>query len=250
MSVDYPLIAADNKLKDAFVDTTKDEREGLARWKREVIFAKQALDANPSLKQCDQDSVRNAIFNIALTGVSLNPIKKEAYLIPRKGRARLDISYQGLIRLITEAGAVHGIDAAVVREGDEFRVSHGTNPEIVHFPQMDTSKKITHVYAVATLPPGIKQFVVLDRKEIDKVRAMSTAKDSPWTTWEEEMCKKTAVKRLVKLLPRTERLDYAVDLLNKQDSDLSAKEGSRAEELIKQFGGDAITLKNSGDCYE
>jgi len=50
---------------------------------REISFAVQAINGSEMLQKCDRNSVLQAVYNIALTGLSLNPIAKLAYLTPR-----------------------------------------------------------------------------------------------------------------------------------------------------------------------
>lgn len=61
------------------------------------------------------------------------------------------------------------------------------------------------MYCVAkNLVANEKVFVYLSKADIEKVRNASKAGDSkysPWNTWYEEMAKKTAIKRMCKLLP-------------------------------------------------
>jgi len=69
---------------------------------REAGFAIQILMNNPYLMKADPLSVKDAVVNIALTGLTLNPALKYAYLVPRKVKSDLkcilDISYIGMIR--------------------------------------------------------------------------------------------------------------------------------------------------------
>jgi len=132
---------------------------------REISFAMQAINSSNGLQQCSKESLQKAVYNIALTGLSLNPVLKYAYLIPRWSRdgnqAVLEPSYQGLIKLLTDTGSIVAIYAHLVHEGDDFEVVYGTSVEINHKPKF-ASKNVTHVYAVAILQDSnFKQIEVM-----------------------------------------------------------------------------------------
>jgi len=184
---------------------------------REAGFAIQILVNNPMLLNCDKDSIRHAVVNIALTGLTLNPALKYAYLIPRKGKCVLDISYMGMIKILTDAGAVKNVDAGVICANDKFDFRRGSDPYFKHQPQLSNRGGKIGAYAIAYLRDGGFQFEVLGREEVEKIRATSESysndkarKFSPWETWEDEMWKKSALKRLFKILPKTNFSDQLI----------------------------------------
>jgi len=181
---------------------------------REAGFAIQILTNNPYLMKCDPDSVKHAIVNVALTGITLNPALKYAYLVPRKVKNELkcilDISYMGMIKILTDAGAVKNVDAGVIYSNDKYDFRRGSDPYFKHQPALSNKGEKIGAYAIAFLRDGGFQFEILGREDIEKVRATSESykneegrKYSPWETWEDEMWKKTVLKRLFKLLPKT-----------------------------------------------
>jgi len=70
-------------------------------------------------------------------------------------------------------------------------------------------------YAIATTQAGGVFVAVMSMPDLDKVRAMSRAsrEDAPWKTWPEEMMKKSALRRLSKMLPSAPLLDDEPELL-------------------------------------
>jgi recombination protein RecT len=181
---------------------------------REAGFAVQILCNNEYLMKCDPDSIKHAVVNVALTGITLNPALKYAYLVPRKVKNELkcilDISYMGMIKILTDAGAVKNVDAGVIYSGDKFDYRRGSDPYFKHQPALMNKGQKIGAYAIAFLRDGGFQFEVLGREEIEKIRATSESwkneggrKYSPWETWEDEMWKKSVLKRLFKLLPKT-----------------------------------------------
>ena len=219
--------------KDSFLALAPEKK-----WKQEIFHALTILRNNEELQKCDLESIKNAVINVASTGASLNPSYRQAYLIPRKGKCCLDFSYIGLAKLATDSGAVLKLDAYVVHEKDrKFDYWYGLNPDIIHLPSLEQDQgAMTHVYAVADLKNGLKQFIVLTKAEVEKVRMSSQAPNSPmWKSWPEEGARKTAVKKLYKLLPQTEQMSEAISLLNEHEGiDFDAKQPSKLEERLGQ----------------
>jgi recombination protein RecT len=212
-------------------------------WAREVNFAYQAFRKSKNLQACTQESIQDAVMNIALTGATLNPVMKQASLIPRKNVCCLDFQYRGLIKLATQKGAVVDMDAEVVYEADYFLWEKGLDPKLVHKPHLSGNRgKATHVYGIAILPSGIKKFVVMDVGEVEEIRKMSKAPNSPmWEDFYGEACKKTVIKRLYKYLPQTEQLSTAIDIVNREegiDFAEQEKKNSHARSLEQHFIGE------------
>lgn len=243
----YAVALYDKKIKDRFLDVV-DEKT----YNREIIFAKQVFENNSLLQKCSPESIRNAIVNVALIGTSLNPALQEAYLVPRGGRACLDMSYKGLIGIACSMGNVKSMTAQVVYEWDSFEYDQGTNPYI-HYkmclhPPVDTEalakdpKKIwDHVvcaYSTATLLDGSVDFVIMPKYKIWKIYQSSQAKNGgPWLSWPEEMMRKTVVKYHAKTLPKqaNERLATAVSILNEHEGLAPAQVVSQASRLEDMF---------------
>ena len=86
-------------------------------------------------------------------------------------------------------------------------------------PNLDERGPLRAVYAVARMKDAERVFVVLGRQEVEKVRKASKAGDSgPWVSWEEEMWKKTAIRRLCKYLPLSPEMQRAISLDEQADA--------------------------------
>lgn len=188
---------------------------------REAGFAIQILLNNQFLMKCDPESVKHAVVNVALTGLTLNPALKYAYLVPRNSKdgmkCILDISYIGMIKILTDAGAVKNVDAGVIYANDKYDFRRGSDPYFKHQSALTNRGEKIGAYAIAYLRDGGFQFEILGREEIEKIRATSESykneagrKFSPWETWEDEMWKKSVLKRLFKLLPKTNFSDQLI----------------------------------------
>lgn len=199
--------------KKSFVSSFTDPKEGEKQFAREVNFAAQALLANPYLIACAKshpDDLVNAIKNVALTGSTLNPTLKLAYLVPFKGRITLMPSYMGLVDLLVNSGLAEKVEAHAVFSGDTFKMEHGTNGFIKHTPNpwgKKSAENLLGCYYYIKLTGGAELFDALSKEEIDtiKQRSPSVAKgqSSPWDTDYIEMAKKTALRRAFKACPKT-----------------------------------------------
>jgi recombination protein RecT len=228
---------------------------------REISFAVQAINGSEMLQKCDRNSVLQAVYNIALTGLSLNPISKLAYLTPRwnakkqQNECLLMPSYQGMVKVITDTGSAKKLDAFLIMEGDVFEVSYGTESTIIHKPKFPKGKTIIGAYAIAVLSNGEKQFEVMDKDELDHVRACSDswkafesgkAKSSIWNDWEGEMCRKTVIKRLTKYLPKNKEFEAVGKVIELDNQDYPAADWQyiKAESLLQTSTFDAEQRAN------
>jgi len=198
------------------------ERSGLdeATFKKEVSFAVQIMEKNTYLQTCNPNSILKAVLNVAQIGLTLNPVSKYAYLVPRAKECILDPSYMGLSKLLTDSGAVRSINCQLVFEGDEIEIDQVSEKKITkHIPYILTGKQkgeIKAVYSLATLHDGSFHCELMSRKDVEEVRAISESyksyvakktKTCIWVTNEGEMFRKTCIKRHYKHLPKSGRPD-------------------------------------------
>lgn len=135
-----------------------------------------------------------------LSAMGLEPDGRRAHLIPYGKDCTLIIDYKGLVELIRRSGDVVSIRAETVCEKDVFAWKNG---EITHEVDWLADRgKMRAVYAVATLKSGETQSATMTLAEVEAIKKRSRAGSSgPWVTDFNEMAKKTAVRRLSKMLP-------------------------------------------------
>ena len=192
-------------------------------------FSLQVLKNNDFLAGVaarDIVSFQMAVTNIAAIGLSLNPAEKLAYLIPRKGKVCLDVSYMGLMKLATDSGSIKWVQSAMVHENDTF-TDHGPGnaPEHAYSPFAKPSERGAYVgaYCVAKTADGDFLTTTMTMEELEGIKSRSEAgkkNTGPWATDFTEQCKKTVVRRAFKMWPRStgmERLAVAVDLSNQNE---------------------------------
>lgn len=204
----------------------------------ETSFAVQHVAKSKTLQNADGSSILQAVWNVCQVGLSLNPIKKEGYLVPRWDSLKrintvaFEASYQGLVKLLTDSGSVETIYSQLVYENDEFEVSYGTETNIVHKPTFKDRGEMIAVYAVAVLPSGLKVPEVMTIEEINAIKDTSDSykafkagkiKSCVWSEYYGEMARKTVIRRIFKYLPKTEKADKLFQAINYDEQDYTAK---------------------------
>lgn len=203
---------------------------------REVSFAIQHINKTPLLLKCTSESILKSVVNLAQVGLTLNPISKYAYLIPRWNKDTkvfecvLEPDYRGLQKLLTDSGAVKSIEARIIWEGDIVEADFADERKIVkHEPYILTGKpkgKIRGVYSLAKLADDSRHIELMSYDDVCDIRNRSEAykafldnkiKTTIWVSDEPEMCRKTIIKRHYKYLPKSagmEKLEKAIELDN------------------------------------
>lgn len=207
---------ANDNIRTALTSYLGDERKVV----RFVSSMKMCFATNPKLSKCSSDSLRNVFLNCAEWGLYPSHVTGECYVIPYKDEATFQLGYQGMIALAYRAGVKY-IDAQVVYENDVFDYEYGANKTLKHVPDKfsDDRGDPKGAYAIATLESGITTFEILGKADIFKHRAKSQSwkssqKYSPWNPDNDPqliMWKKTALKQLFKMLPKTPEIRGAVN---------------------------------------
>jgi recombination protein RecT len=210
--------------------------------KSELGFAMQIFQNNPSLQRCDPQSILNAVVNVARTSITLNPVMRLAYLIPRKNKCILEFSYMGLVAMLRDNGCIKSISAHIVYEDENFEFDLANN-KIKHLPKYAQSenehnlRKIIGCYSRATLPNNEVVYEFMPMWEIDKVKRSSEGSDnkySAWNTWKDEMIKKSVIKRHFKMLISvnvTEALTTALSIEN--ENNLLVNDFNKSNNVVK-----------------
>lgn len=204
---------------------------------QECEFALQALENNSylvSVAEKNPDSLKAAIMNVAAAGITLNPVFKHAYLVPRDGKICLDVSYQGLIKLASDGDAISWVQAYVVHRNDSFNYQVGERPVHNFNPFVDRGERVG-AYCICKLKNGDYLTEIMNLEQLHTIREASQswkafdagkAKQTPWVVFEEEMFKKSVVKRAYKFWPKTDsgmRLEVAIGADNENSFDFDDK---------------------------
>lgn len=163
-----------------------------------------ALTRTPKLQECTPASLMKCLLDLSAMG--LEPDGRRAHLIPFENRklgiveCTLIVDFKGLVELIRRSGDVVSIRAETVCEKDEFDWTDGQVTHRINW--REDRGAMQAVYAEAIMKSGEKQSAPMTIKEVEAIRARSRSGTSgPWVTDFAEMAKKTAVRRLSKMLP-------------------------------------------------
>lgn len=194
--------------KKAFLSAGGTEQQ----FAREVNFAMQAMLNNLYLIDCAKaypDHLIEAIKNVSLTGLSLNPELKLGYLIPYKGKVKFQASYMGKVDILIRTGVVKDIYADLVYTNDKFSMTKGTGGKLIHVPDVfaEDRGELMGGYYYAVLTSGAEKYDAMPKARIEETKGRSESvkkgKPSPWNTDFEEMARKTVVNWAFKFLPKT-----------------------------------------------
>lgn len=177
------------------------------------------VNQNPDLKKCTVSSLLGAIMESAILGLDPTPALGHCTFIPRRNKktgtieAQFFIEYQGYIHLARRTGEVNNVRARVVYENDHFEVEYGLEEKLEHKPRFGANRgKPMLVYAVWDLANGSRYFDVLDKQQVERAKKSSQAAaagQSPWTTDESSMWRKTAIRATRKYVPMSVEVQQA-----------------------------------------
>lgn len=166
---------------------------------RFVQVAATAIQANPDVVAGNRATLYRAVVRCAQDG--LLPDGREAALVVYRDGVQYMPMVGGLRKIAFKQGL--SLTAYVVYAADTFDYELGAHPRVVHKPApLDKDRGLPiGAYAVAIDSRDRAYIEVMTTAEIEKVRAVSRARNGPWKDWWEEMARKTVARRLFKQLP-------------------------------------------------
>jgi recombination protein RecT len=187
------------------------------KFKRQTL---SAIKASPDLMECfatpsGRTSIFLAAMNAASLGLEPNTPKQECWLLPRRIKGILEcqfsIGYRGYVKLIWGSGGVETIYFDVVRSEDDYEFSRTLKADM--FRHTPTGRgELVEAYAGVRYLDGAYSFIRLTKEQVYERRAKSDSWNnqkarpySPWTTSEEAMWKKSALRALVPSLRLSEQ---------------------------------------------
>jgi len=180
---------------------------------RIIQMAATLIHRNPKIAECKAESLVGAVMQASILGFKPVESLGYCYFVPYGSELQFQIGYKGYIDLARRSGQIKMIYSQVVRENDEFNYAFGLEPKLDHVPAGDDSE-ITHAYAVVHYKDGGYNFVVLTKKQIEKLRMSSPMQKAqptgPWKQWYDKMAMAKAIKQLVPYMPLSEEAEEAV----------------------------------------
>ena len=177
-----------------------------------IRTALTAINSNPKLANCTQESLLAAIMNSAQLGLEFNTPLGEAYLIPYENKKKgittvnFQIGYRGLLKLAYNTGQFKRITAREVRANEAFDFDYGTG-EITHKPCLTgDSGDIIGYYAIYQTKDGGQDVFYMSKDDARnygiKFSKSFNYSDSPWQTNFDAMAKKSALIQVLKYAPK------------------------------------------------
>lgn len=178
---------------------------------RQSEMAKRKGTAKTSLAECSPESFAGALLTAVALGLEPG-LDGEAWLVPYGRECTFIPGYRGITKLFWQHPLARYLDAQAVYEGDEFDYELGLHPALRHKPALgDRGEKITHYYAAAALSTGAEKFEVMSAAEVAAVRDASPRRSGDIRDPQHWMERKTVLKQLLKIMPKSYRLQYALD---------------------------------------
>jgi recombination protein RecT len=177
-----------------------------------IYVALETVRADSFLRGCEPLSIVQAVLEASQLGLMLGNKLGHSYMVPRRDKkanntlkCQLLIGYRGFIALAHRTGKVSSIYPAIVHGGDQFSLKLGTGRQLVHVPVLDPTKRGEWIgaYAVVEFRDGRTDFEWMTSQEIEKVKRCSDSASEAWSPWrrfEDEMIKKSPIRRMAKRL--------------------------------------------------
>ena len=179
---------------------------------RVARLALTAVRKNPKLAECSPESFAGALLTAAALGLEPE-VNQECYLVPYRNKGQMEcqliVGYQGMAKLFYQSPLAANLDAQAVYEKDDFDFAYGLDPYLRHKPARGDRGKVVDYYACAKLTTGASAFVVLSAEEVKELRKGKVGSSGDIPDPQHWMERKTVLRQLVKLLPKSPTLQLA-----------------------------------------
>lgn len=183
----------------------------------------------PALARTNPQSFFGALLTAAALGLEPG-VSGECYLVPYKDECQLIVGYQGVAKLFWQHPMAKRLAADYVCERDHFAYDKGLTPRLEHTPAVGDRGKVIGYYAIAELNTGA---VVFDFFTPEQIKALRGGKvgTSGVADPEHWMERKTALKQVLKLMPKSPELAGALRV-DEQTGSMAMAQAIRAGEPV------------------
>jgi len=193
-----------------------------------------AIRKSPKLQECNTASVLGAFMLSAQLRLDPNTPMGHAYLIPYGKECQFIIGYQGYMELVYRSGLVNSIMVFDWCKNDEYEFHYGTDYKIIHRPAEGDRGEVLGYYAVAKNDNGF-WFYRMTIQELEKHKASlpnCMRSDSFANKYPEEWRKKTVIRRIVKMLPKSS--EKATEINKIQEGVVTGHDANFNPEMAEQ----------------
>ena len=188
-------LVADKKVADKFIsmfNKVHGTDMGELAYQAEQFYFLKLLAENPKLAACTKLSLYGAFIDVAVQGLSFDPMKKLCYVYPQPAnvgskdhpvweqRAVLAISPYGELALRQRCGQIKYADnPEVVIAGEDFSVQSTAQGKLVQhtikYPR--PVGRVVAAYIRLVRPDGSTDYFIIDQGKMDQLKAASAKKN-------------------------------------------------------------------------
>lgn len=200
--------------------------------KRFARLVFNAVRKTPALATATANSMLGSVLTASALGLEIG-LNNEAHLVPYKrkdknsGRewteAQLIVGYGGIVKLFQQHPMARGVNTNWVGEHDDFVYEYGTSSRLEHRPKLGGRGKPIAFWASYELANGVRDFLVLDVATVAKLRGKGENEKRDIEDPEHWMERKTVLKQVLKLAPKSTSLQWAMAVDEKPGGELQAE---------------------------
>lgn len=186
---------------------------------RALASAQEITRINPALLECTPESIIGAVVQSIMLDFPISQELGFCYFVPyntNKGtrdkpiwvkECQFQIGYKGFAALAMRSPAISHFYGHGVYSQDQFDYHYGLNKDLKHKPAKQPGDALQFVYVVACFENGQKDFQVLSREEIERLRLRNRMQkeqaSGAWLTDPEAMWIAKTMKQMRRFLPLT-----------------------------------------------
>ncbi|OBK92618.1 hypothetical protein A5646_03315 [Mycobacterium sp. 1245499.0] len=195
---------------------------------------------NPMLTQCTQESFAGALLTASALGLEPG-VNGEAWLVPYRDRKRgivecqFIMGYNGVAKLFWQSPHADRLDAQLVCANDHFRYVKGLSPILEHVESDGDRGDPIAYYAIVGVKGAQPMWDVFKPEAIAQLRGGRVGTKGDIDDPQRWMERKTALKQVLKLAPKSTRLDLAIRADERSGSDLYKSQGMEVHAIEPGF---------------
>jgi recombinational DNA repair protein RecT len=154
-------IAELDMVKEKFIknyNLANRSENGDLMYHRQLVYFNQNIAASAPLQSADKFSLYACFITAAVKGYSFDPLDSEIYLVPRGGKACMQLQAGAYVRRLIQTQQATGCEQAkLVFKGDVFEVEDGVVKK--HIEKFETETIIAGYVKFNTAGGGFKYFI-------------------------------------------------------------------------------------------
>lgn len=197
--------------------------------KRFARLVFNSVRKTPTLATATTASMLGALLTASALGLEVG-LNNEAHLVPYKRRdkrsgrewveAQLIVGYGGLVKLFQQHPMARGVNTNWVGEHDTFDYEYGTDSRLVHKPALGERGRPIAFWASYELANGVRDFLILSPSQVARLRGKGENEKRDIEDPEHWMERKTVLKQVLKLAPKSTAAQWAMVVDEQPGGDL------------------------------